>query len=231
MKCGGSNDYGQLGNGTATAANWISGAVTVTGISNAAKVYVTSSGYSTSYAHSCALLSDTTVKCWGQLPTYGNTNVPVAITGVTGVTDFMISPANNGNLGFWCAVLSGGTIKCAGTGTSGHLGNSASSDSNWISAAVTVTGIANASRIYVTNSGYSTDNGRSCALLSDTTVKCWGNLPNYATTNVPVAITGLTGVSDFSMSQGNSDPTLGHWCAVISGGTIKCSGAGDYGQL
>ena len=88
----GSGDYGQLGNGYSYTSLY---PVEVTGITNAVKVYTASAGYSTAYGRSCALLSDTTVKCWGYLPSYGQVNTPLAITGLTGVVDFSMSQENS----------------------------------------------------------------------------------------------------------------------------------------
>lgn len=61
--CGGYGGYGQLGNGSYTSANWRT-PVTVSGISNAVKVFTNGGAYSTSYGSSCALLVDGSVKCW-----------------------------------------------------------------------------------------------------------------------------------------------------------------------
>jgi hypothetical protein len=88
--CSGYGSYGQLGNGSSNSVNWTT-PVTVSSISNAVKIYTASSGYSTDYGHSCALLSDGSVKCWGSLNTYGNAATPVAITGMTNVVDFSMS--------------------------------------------------------------------------------------------------------------------------------------------
>jgi alpha-tubulin suppressor-like RCC1 family protein len=55
VKCWGSNDHGQLGNGTTSDST---SPVTVSGITNATKI---SAG---SY-HACAVLSGGAVKCWG----------------------------------------------------------------------------------------------------------------------------------------------------------------------
>jgi hypothetical protein len=77
VKCWGSGSYGQLGNGT--SPSFASAPVTVLGISNAVKVYAASSGYSTAYGRSCALLADGTIKCWGYLPSAGQYATPVGI--------------------------------------------------------------------------------------------------------------------------------------------------------
>jgi alpha-tubulin suppressor-like RCC1 family protein len=199
--CGGYGAYGQLGNGATSNANWTT-PVTVSGISNAVKVFTASSEYSTPYGRSCAILSDGTVKCWGYLPSYGQANSPVSITGVTGAVDLSMSSDNSSQQGHYCVVLSTGSVMCGGYGAYGQLGNNSTASVNWLNP-VTVSGISNASKVYVASSGYSTAYGRSCALLSDKTLKCWGYLPNAGQYNTPtnVSISGL--VADFSMSSDN----------------------------
>ena len=101
VRCAGTNDYGQLGNSTTTASSWIT-PVTVTGLTGVSRIYTASSGYSTTYASSCALLSDKSIKCWG---TNGNgrlgdgtstqrTSATEVIKTFTGTTDMMMSSAN-----------------------------------------------------------------------------------------------------------------------------------------
>jgi hypothetical protein len=77
VKCWGLNNYGELGDGT--NGNSSSVPVLVSGISNAI-------GIAAGAAHTCAVLSDGSVKCWGlnnygQLgdPTYYSSNVPVLV--------------------------------------------------------------------------------------------------------------------------------------------------------
>ena len=69
---------------------------------------------------------------------------------------------------------------------------------------VTVSGINNAVKVYTASSAYSTNYGRSCALLSDGSVKCWGHLPHYGSASTPVTISGMTNVVDVSLSPENS---------------------------
>ena len=68
---------------------------------------------------------------------------------------------------------------------------------------MTVNGISNAVQVYTTSAGSSTNYGRSCAVLADKTVKCWGYLSGLSQAT-PIAIVSLTDVVDFSMSQGNN---------------------------
>jgi len=80
--------------------------------------------------------------------------------------------------------------------------------------------------------GTSSTEGRTCALLSDATVKCWGDLGSSGNATSAIAIGSLANVTDFSLSPMlNNTATDGFYCAVISGGTVKCGGVNSYGQL
>src|SRR5262249_28447722 len=71
----------------------------------------------------------------------------------------------------------------------------------------------------------------NCALLTDGTVRCWGN-NNYGqlgdgTTiehNTPVAVVGLTGVAEIAVGSA-------HVCARVTDGTVRCWGYNGNGQL
>jgi hypothetical protein len=156
--------------------------VVVSGITNAVAI-------STGLGHTCALLSDGTVKCWGFFANHGMTgsteyhSTPVRIAGITNAS--AISSAQDHN----CALISGGSVKCWGSNKDGQLGNGTMKDSP---TPVTVNGITNASAI-------SASDFYTCALLSGGTVKCWG--VNYlgqlgdGTTkgrSTPVSVVGLT---------------------------------------
>lgn len=120
VKCMGYGGYGQLGDGSGGSSNV---AVTVSGISNAVKVYTASSSYSTDYGHSCALLSNGQIKCWGYLASYGSSTTPVTISGISNAVDFSMSSGNGSAQDHWCAVLATGAVVCSGNGTYGAIGN------------------------------------------------------------------------------------------------------------
>jgi len=117
VKCWGKNDNGQLGDGTFTSNNK---PVSVTGLTGI--VTAITAGWD----HTCALLSDGTVKCWGyngqgQLGVNWaakiSSNTPVTVTGITTATAI----AAGG--GHTCALLSDGTMKCWGYNGFGQLGD------------------------------------------------------------------------------------------------------------
>jgi len=219
IKCWGDNNNGQLGDGTLTNS---STPVAVTGITGATAV---SAGFNST----CALLMDNTIKCWG-LGYYGglgnganaDSSIPVTVVGITGA----IQVSAGG--GYSCALLADTTIRCWGANFSGTLGDGTKNSSN---VPVSVSGIAGATAI-ATGDG----SAHSCALLADTTVKCWGyNLYGElgSSDNVgidvpviaaPVVVAGLTGAT--AISTGDF-----HSCAVLANSAVKCWGRNDSGQL
>ena len=83
-------------------------------------------------AHTCALLSDGTAKCWGYnyYGQFGNGTTtdrevtPVVVTGLSGAA------AITGVFEHTCALLSNGTAKCWGYNYYGQLGNGTFKDSS-----------------------------------------------------------------------------------------------------
>lgn len=111
IKCWGRNMYGQLGNNAVSDfSEIITIPVEVSGISNATSVSV-------GYTHSCALLSDGKIKCWGRnnLSQLGdgttvNSSIPVDVLNISNVVDIYSLDRGNYNL----ALLSNGEIKIWG---------------------------------------------------------------------------------------------------------------------
>lgn len=203
---------------TAAASGLTSGTLTAVSAASGPGTPTVSAGT----AHTCALLSDQTVKCWGdntngQLGngTYTSSLKPVLVQGLNGVT--AISAGGY----FTCALLTGGTVRCWGQGTSGQLGNSANLNSN---IPVVVTSLSGVTAIAAGAS-------HACAIAS-TTVYCWGLGANgqignggSSNQNMPTAASALGG-TPIALGAGDN-----HTCAVVTGGTIKCWGLGTSGQI
>jgi alpha-tubulin suppressor-like RCC1 family protein len=194
----------------------------------------------TGSTHTCALLDDATVRCWGiasagQLG-YGNGNTigddetpasagPVPIGG----------PVLSLGAGWThtCAILTGGQVKCWGRGNEGRLGYG---NVAWLGLLNTPesVGFVDVGGVVVKIDG---GNAHTCALLDDGTIRCWGwggrgQLGYGNTTNIgdnetpasagPVEIGGLA--VDI-IADGN------HTCAIRDDGRVLCWGDAGEGRL
>lgn len=153
IRCwGGSNSVGEHGNGTTSSSTT---PVSVSGIATATKVVV-------GRIHSCALLADGTVSCWGIAGANGSgltSSTPVSVAGLSNIDD--ISAGNDHN----CALTDGGGVKCWGDNFYGQLGNGSTVDS---ASPVNVVGLESGVK------AISLGVVHSCALKNAGSVVCWG---------------------------------------------------------
>jgi alpha-tubulin suppressor-like RCC1 family protein len=121
MKCWGDNAWGKLGNGEATERHIPSD---VDGLGGAVKAIAAGAN------HTCALLTDGGVKCWGKIAwdeendTYSL--LPIYVNGLTGG---MTALATGSDSDHTCALTSTGVVKCWGDNTFGQLGDGTTTDS------------------------------------------------------------------------------------------------------
>ncbi|MCX7177083.1 MAG: hypothetical protein NT159_24815 [Proteobacteria bacterium] len=186
VQCWGYNGFGQLGNNITTGFTPTTSPVSVSSISN---VLAVSAGNN----HTCALLGNGTLQCWGindsgQLgngSTNGFNSVPNPVT-VRSISNAIAVSAGHHT----CALLSSGTIQCWGANTSGQLGNGTTVDSKTPVTTKTISAAI----------GVSAGGNYTCALISDGKAECWGSntsgqLGTGNTTNsaVPVGVVGVGG--------------------------------------
>ncbi|MGB7540252.1 MAG: hypothetical protein WBM17_17050 [Anaerolineales bacterium] len=174
--------------------------------------------------HSCALLSDGMVKCWGKNEfgqlgdgTTKNRDVPAPVRGLNNVR------ALTAGWGHTCALTGNGAVKCWGYNKNGELGNTHHTDS---SRPVDVNGLSTG----VTTIAAGDDH--TCAAMDAGEVRCWGfnetgQLGDGTNENrdIPVAVKGWTGEA-VSLAAG-----WGHTCALAAEGGVKCWGDDGIGQL
>ncbi len=216
VQCWGKNDRFQLGDGTSINRSI---PVNVTGL--AGGVTALSAGL----GHTCALLSNGAVQCWGynvygQLgdATTKSRSTPVPVAG-------LVSGVKSIAAGYYhtCALLNSGIVQCWGYNANGQLGDGTTTHR---SAPLNVTGLADGVKAISAGSDH------TCALLNNNTVQCWGlnsngQLGDGTTTNslIPVNVTGLVVEVTAMVSGGN------HTCVLLSTGFPQCWGMNSSGQL
>ena len=234
--CWGDNTYGQLGSNSTTAS-----ATPVAVYTGGALSGVTLTQISSGQYYTCALSSAGNVYCWGQGTsgqlgngsTSGNSDVPVAVTGLSSVTVTQISAGG----GHACALTSAGTAYCWGTDNDGQLGNNSTAGPFGSPQAVTASGLPSGA-VFVQ---VSVSNGaNTCGLISTGAVYCWGsngtdqignNVPTtgaslYSTPQAVYTAGALSGAAVAQISDGYN-----FTCALSSAGTAYCWGGDGDGQL
>lgn len=170
--------------------------------------------------HSCALLQDGTVECWGknnhgQLGdgTQKDSAVPVPVKGF-GQKVLSLSVGYNFN----CAVVADGSVMCWGYEPAGE------------GSVVPVAVKGFAQKVLSVSAGVD----EACAVLQDGSVQCWGK--NFygqlgdgtqKDSAVPVTVKGFV-QKVLSVSTSTKGATI---CAVLQNGSLQCWGDNDYGQL
>ncbi len=184
--------------------------------------------------HTCALLTNGTVTCWGynywgQLGTATNNGTgtanptPTVVAGLAGVTQIAAGGDHT------CALLTNGTVMCWGYNRWGQLGNATNNGTS--NASPTPTLVAGLTGVTQIAAGLD----HTCALLASTAVTCWGynhsgqlgngtNIGNSNANPTPAAVTGLSGVTQITSGHD-------HTCALLSAGGITCWGSNLFGQL
>ncbi len=214
VKCWGWNLYGQLGDGT-TINRFAP--VDVVGLSSGVKTI------SAGFKHTCVLMQDGSIKCWGINPT-GQLGNETTIDSPIPVDVIGISRAIAITTGYYhsCALMEDGGVKCWGTNIWGELG-----DGTTVSSSIPMDVINIDDVIAISSGGYTT-----CALTSVGGAKCWGlnysgQLGDGTTSNrtTPVDVIGINnGIKDISVGSY-------HACALTTDGGVKCWGMNYSGQL
>jgi alpha-tubulin suppressor-like RCC1 family protein len=179
--------------------------------------------------HSCAVVDDGEVRCWGlrtsgQVGTGSTSATPLQIPGAVVLDDFSthlsgIADVSAGEA-HTCARATSGAVYCWGRNSSGELGTGSSGSPNPV--AEPVSGLSDVDML-------AAGARHTCALVAGA-VYCWGeNIfrqlgqasgDSYAT---PTEIAGLTDA--VSISTGGL-----HTCARRAGGSVVCWGNNDSGE-
>ena len=226
VSCWGNNDGGQLGDGTTTQRNTPTQTSSL-GTGRTA-VAISSGGY-----HTCAILDDASVSCWGsnsdgQLGdgTSTNRNTPTQTSSLgTNRGAVAISTGQYHT----CAILDDGSVSCWGDNSSGQLGDGTSNNNRYTP---TQTSSLGTGRTAVAISSGTAPH--TCAILDDASVSCWGDnsggqLGDGTTTdrNTPTQTSSLgTGRTAVAISSG-----FWHTCTILDDGSVSCWGSNYNGRL
>jgi hypothetical protein len=196
-----------------------------TGLVSNDKYYKVNKRVSAGGYHTCALLNNGNITCWGRnLAGQSENYTKGDALGVSSGTAFTCALLNNGNVTCWgnnnydqsnnytkgdaidvstaqfhtCALLNNGNVTCWGANLNGQSTNYTQGDAIGVSAGGTHT----------------------CALLKNGNITCWGNNDDNQSLNYTLG-------DAIGVSAG-----LYHTCALLNTGNVTCWGAvGDnYGQ-
>ncbi|WP_050430644.1 RCC1 domain-containing protein [Chondromyces crocatus] len=202
--------------------------------------------------HSCAILNGGRLKCWGdnfvgQLglgdrefrgdePGEMGGRLPLVDLGITGEVVAVAAGAAH-----TCALLREGTVKCWGSNRHGQLGlgdtASRGDEPGEMGDRLPVVDLGRGKKAIAIAAGIA----HTCALLSEGTVKCWGD-----NRHGQLGLGDVEERGDEAGEMGDELPevSLGagatvlsvvtggeHTCALLQGGAVKCWGKNDYNQL
>jgi alpha-tubulin suppressor-like RCC1 family protein len=205
------------------------------------------------FGHTCALLDNNTVKCWGFNGTgqlgQGDTTIrgknPADMGANLPAIDLgseRTAKAITAGYAHTCALLDDNTVKCWGFNGHGQLGRGDTSSRGDNPGEMG----ANLPPVDLgpgrTAKAIAAMGDRTCALLDNNAVKCWGSNglgqlglgdavnrgddPDEMGANLPPV--DLGGGRTAKAITGGS---IGHTCALLDNNTVKCWGLNDSGQL
>jgi alpha-tubulin suppressor-like RCC1 family protein len=253
VKCWGYNNYGQLGQGNTNnlgdGANEMGDNLPSIDLGTGRTATAIAQGYS----HTCVLLDNASVKCWG----YGNygqlgqgnknslgdgaNEMGDNLTSIdlgTGRTATAISAGHQHT----CALLDNASVKCWGQGSNGKLGQGNTTTlgdgANEMGDNLTSIDLGTGR----TATAISAGQNYTCALLDNASVKCWGSNNNgqlgQGNTNnlgdganeMGDNLTSIdlgTGRTATAISASSAD----HTCVLLDNSAVKCWGYNHAGQL
>ena len=165
VSCWGSNFAGQLGDGTGAERN-------VPTQTDSLGENVTAVNIATGVYHTCVVLNDGTVSCWGdnEYNALGWSNWSTAREEFSPRLTESLGPGRtavilNAGLDFTCAILDDGSVSCWGRSRGNLLGDGNNSQQDF----PTLTTVIQQRAIYITAGEIGI-----CVILEDNTFTCWG---------------------------------------------------------
>src|SRR2546428_336197 len=215
--CWGSNDRGQLGEGTTTTRSrplLVAGGLTFAAVSL--------------NGHTCALVPTAAAHCWGRNDfgqlgdgTAATRLSPVLVAAPAGVPFAAVSAARSHT----CGVTPAGAAYCWGLNGSGQLGNGdATMATQYTPVLVTVPA-------GVTFAEVSAGDYHTCGLTPARVAYCWGDgtagQVGDGATQIRLTPVGVTGGLTFAVVSARP----GHTRGMTPAGAAHCWGSNDFGQL
>jgi len=193
-------------------------------------------------AHSCAVVDDGSVRCWGygfdgrlgygERLNIGDDEAPAAAGPVelgTGRTAQAITAG-----GFHtCALLDDGTVRCWGLGRNGQLGYASAENIGDDELPDAVRPVELGRPAVALSAG----EFHTCALLDDGAVRCWGFGGNGRLGSARTASIGDDETPDSAEPVSLGRPAVSvsaggdHTCALLDDATVRCWGFGGNGRL
>lgn len=257
VKCWGQNTYGQLGlgdtNNRGDEPNEMGSSLPQVNLGSGRTAITLGAGM----AHTCAILDDHAVKCWG-----------FNGQGGLGLGDTVNRGASAGQMGdnlpsvnlgsgrsaksiaggdyHTCAILDNDTVKCWGYNSRGQLGLGDSinrgNQPNQMGDNLPTVNLGTNRTAKAISAGSNT----SCALLDNNTVKCWGSQQGLSENGGVLGVGNLLPYGTLPSQLGDALPSvdlgsgrtataitspLDHLCAILDDGSVKCWGDNYYRQL
>jgi len=248
IKCWGDNHGGQLGLGnTQFIGDEADEMAELSSVDLGAGAPATN--VSAGYAHTCAVLTDGAVKCWGNND-YGQLGIGDTRRrgdGQNELGDNLKAVELGARLGalsvvtggsHTCAIRSDHRVTCWGANTFGQLGlgdtNHRGDGSDELGIELPPIDVGDSVGQVVAGDFH------TCVLLSGGSVKCWGyglygQLGQGSSENIGDDPGELEALPAIDLGRGRTARELAsggyHVCAVLDDDSVKCWGANSYGQL
>jgi len=259
VRCWGSGSSGRLGYGTTNNVGDGSGPTPT--IESAGPVPLgaghTARAITAGGAHTCAILDDGSVRCWGANTSgqlgYGNRNAVGSGAGPTPTIDSAgpvplgaghTARAIAAGVNHTCAILDDGSVRCWGANTSGQLGyGNRTPVGDGTGPAIGAAGPVPLGAGH-TARAIAAGQSQTCAILDDFTARCWGagglgqlgygNANNVGDGSGPTPTIESAGPIFFGSGRTARSITAGSnitTCATLDDGTARCWGGSSSGQL
>jgi len=252
VKCFGMGSEGQLGSGTTDNIGDGVGLSVATSSAVSIGTSRTVRSISAGASHTCALLDNATVKCWGygavgalgygSMTNRGDSTGQMgdslsAVSLGAGRTALQITVGSQHS----CALLDNFSVKCWGRGNYGQLGIGSTATIGDGAGEMGDSLVAVAFASGRSARAIAAGSNHTCALLDNASVVCWGRgtygpLGQGATANIghsssatvatTLAIDLGSGRTALALSAGDA-----HTCAILDNATVKCWGFGGNGRL